>query len=294
MLKIKRISLLISIIVFNSCQFNQSVNTDLITGAYSRGNGIGLDDVIIEINGKAEKRNEFVYGEKVNFLFNNISGLTNSDNKTFPCLSIYIVNNKKDTVLSAPNLLKSIENGTELSPLQLQANFIASLPYQNNEKYKACINIWDNKGDGEFSYELPFTVKENDLLNIDNSGLKYSEIYLWNETLKQIVFNKNVSPENLYILILDDLEGFELVNEKVFPIFSVDLIDSKGNKLISNPNILSTYEEEGMTPEDLKKQLILKLSLPKGSLNNPFKLITKLKDKNSSKEINITSELEIN
>ena len=55
MLKIKRISLLISIIVFNSCQFSQSVNTDLITGAYSRGNGIGIDDVIIEINGKAEK-----------------------------------------------------------------------------------------------------------------------------------------------------------------------------------------------------------------------------------------------
>ena len=293
-MKFRILILTIGIVTFNSCQFNQSVNTDLTTGAYSRGNGIGIDDVDIEINGKIEKRNEYVFGEKVNLIFNNISGLINSENKTYPGLSMYIVKNEKDTVLSNPNLLKSLENGTDLSPLQLRANFTPALPYKNNEKYKVFVNIWDRKGDGKFSYELPFTIKENDLLKIENKGIEYSKIYLWNETNKQPVFDQNVSSEDLLILILDDIDGLELSNEKVFPIFSIELIDNKGNKIISNPNLLSDYENEGVNPEDLKNQLTAKLTFTKGEINNPCKLIVKLKDKNSTKEINIRTELKIN
>jgi hypothetical protein len=294
MRKTRILSLLIAIITFSSCQFNQSVNTDLTTGAYSRGDGIGIDDILIEINGEIDNRNEFVFGEKVNLVFNNVSGLKNSDGKTFPELSMHIVKNEKDTVLSNPNLLKSLSNGTDLSPLQLQANFRTALPNQNNEKYKVFIEITDKKGDGKFNYELPFTIKENDLLDIKSNGIEYSTIYLWNETLKQPVFDNNVSSEHLLILILNDIQGFELSDEKVFPIFSLDLTDNDGNKILSNPNLLSAYEETGVNPKDLKSQLTAKLTFAEGKINNPCRLNAKLKDKNSSKEINISTELNIN
>lgn len=294
MRKTRILSLLIVIITFSSCQFNQSVNTDLTTGAYSRGDGIGIDDIIIEINGEADNRNEFVFGEKVNLVFNNVSGLNNSDGKTFPELSMHIVKNEKDTVLSNPNLLKSLNNGTDLSPLQLQANFRTALPNQNNEKYKVFIEITDKKGDGKFNYELPFTIKENDLLDIKSNGIEYSTIYLWNETLKQPVFDNNVSSEHLFILILNDIQGLELTDEKVFPIFSLNLTDNDGNKILSNPNLLSAYEETGVNPKDLKSQVTAKLTFTEGKINNPCKLNVKLKDKNSSKEINIRTELNIN
>lgn len=294
MKKLRTIILIIGIITFNSCQLNQSVSTDLITGASSRGNGIGCDDISIEINGKTEKRNEYYFGEKVNVIFNNISGLTHINNKTFPGLSIFVVKNEKDTVLSNPNLLKSLNNGTDLSPLQLQANFRNAFTYQKEAKYKVFINIWDKKGDGKFNYELPFTIKKNDLLKIENKGIEYSSIYLWNETIKQPVFDKNVSSNDLLILILNDIDGLQLSNEKVFPIFSIDLLDNSGNKIISNPNLLSEYEDEGINPEDLKSQLTAKISFSKGEINNPCKLIVKLKDKKSSKEINIRTKLIIN
>ena len=294
MQNIKLIILLIIIATFSSCQFNQSVNTDLTTGAYSRGDGIGIDDITIEINGEADNRNEFVFGEKVNLVFNNVSGLTNSDGKTFPELSMHIVKNEKDTVLSNPNLLKSLNNGTDLSPLQLQANFRTTLPNQNNEKYKVFIEITDKKGDGKFNYELPFTIKENDLLDIKSNGIEYSTIYLWNETLKQPVFDNNVSSEHLFILILNDIQGLELTDEKVFPVFSIDLTDNDGNKILSNPNLLSAYEEIGVNPKDLKSQVTAKLTFTEGKINNPCRLNAKLKDKNSSKEINISTELNIN
>lgn len=294
MQKIRILSLLIVIITCSSCQFNQSVNKDLTTGAYSRGNGIGCDDVVIEINGEAETRNEFVFGEKVHLVFNNINGLTRLDGKTYPGLSIHIIKNEKDTIVSNPNLLEDLNDGTDLFPLQLQAHFRTALQNQNKEKYKAHVNIWDKKGDGKFTYELPFKIKDNNLLNIENNGIKYSNIYLWNETIKQPVFDSNVSPEYLFILILDDIEGLELSDEKVFPIFSLHLIDSNGNKILSDPNLLSDYENEGLSPEDLKSQLTAKITFPKGKVNNPCRLIAKLKDKNSSKEINITTELIIN
>lgn len=294
MQKIRILSLLIAIATIGSCQFNQSVKKDLTTGAYSRGDGIGVDEISIEVNGETDNRNEFVFGEKVNLIFNNVSGLTNSDGKIFPELSMYIVKNEKDTVFSNSNLLKNLNNGTDLSHLQLQANFITALPNQNDEKYKVFVEITDKKGDGTFNYELPFTVKENDLLDVKSNGIEYSTIYLWNETLKQPVFDDKVNSEHLFILILNEIEGLELSNDKVFPIFSIDLTDNNGNKILSNPNLLSAYEEEGVNPKNLKSQLTAKLTFTKGQINNPYKLTAKLKDKNSEKEVNISAELNIN
>lgn len=50
MQKIRTLTLLIAITTISSCQFNQSVNKDLTTGAYSRGDGIGVEYITIEIN----------------------------------------------------------------------------------------------------------------------------------------------------------------------------------------------------------------------------------------------------
>ncbi len=291
----KSVILLIVIITLSACQFNQSVKKDLTTGAYSRGDGIGSDDVIIEISGVAENRNEFVYGEKVNLVFNDVTGLTLSEGKTYPGLSLHIVKNEQDTVLSKPNLLKSLDDGTDFSPLKIQAYFRTNLPYKNSERYTALVKIWDKKGDGEFIYELPFTIKENDLLDIKSNGIEYSTIYLWNETLKQGVFDKNISSEHLFILIFNQIEGLELANDKVFPILSVDLTDKNGNTILSSPNLLSKYEEIGVNPQDMmKNQLSASLELTKTEFNNPCRLSAKLKDKNSNKEINIQAELNIN
>lgn len=290
----KLTALLIAITLFSSCEFNQSVNKDLTTGAYSRGNGIGSDDVLIQINGETDNRNEFFYGEKVNLVFNNVTGLTQLDGKTYPGLSMYIVKNEKDTIYSKSDLLKGAEDGTDLFPLQLQANFRTVMPYQNNESYKVYVEIRDNKGDGKFNYELPFSVRENDFLDINKNGLTYSNIYLWNETLKQPVFKEDINSKHHYILILNDVEGMELTDDKVFPIFSIDIIDNLGNKIISNSNLLSAYENSGVDPKDLKNQVTADFTFTSGLFNNPCVLTATLKDKNSTKEINMSTELIIN
>jgi hypothetical protein len=282
------------ILLISSCQINQSVKKDLTTGAFSRGDGIGVAGISIEVNGTIDNRNNYVFGENVKVIFNNVSGLKQTEGKTFPELSMYIVKNEKDTVLAEPNLLKSLSNGTDLSPLQLQASFGAGFPNQNNEKYKLFIEITDQKGDGSFNYELPFTIKENNVLDIKSSGIDYSAIYLWNETRREPVLDNNISFEDQYILILNDIEGLELINDKVYPIFSIDITDNDGNKILYNPNLLGSLEQVGVSPEDLKSQVTANISFQKGTISNPCTLTAKFKDKNSLKKVVITSKLSLN
>ncbi|CAM4030840.1 hypothetical protein FLAN108750_06320 [Flavobacterium antarcticum] len=290
--KVNTILILIAMTLY-SCNFSKSVEKDLSTGAFSSADGISSDKVIIEVNGKNDNRTDYAFGDKINLVFENVEGLTKSDGKVFPGLSVIIVKNEKDTLLSSPDLLKDFNNGTALSPLKLNANFSAAFPSKSGDKFMVHVKIYDKKGKGTFNYELPFTVKESDLLRIKNNGLTYSNIYLWNETLKEPVLNNSVNSDHLLILILDGVEGMEPINGKVFPVFSLNLTDNIGNAIISSPNILSSIENVGASAADLKKQVTAKITITKGTFNNPWKLSAKLKDKNSEKEILIETELVI-
>lgn len=276
---------------FTSCNFNQSVKKDLLTGAYSKGDGISCEDISINIDDEKENRNEFIFGEEVAINFNDVNGLTKIDGFAFPGMSIYIIKNDKDTVVANPNLLAEVKDGTDLSPLQLHAKFGAVYPHKNEEKYRLFVEIWDEKGDGKFNYELPFTIKENELLDIKSSGIEYSRIYLWNETLKKAVVKNKIDIRSELILILEGTEGFDLNQGRVFPIFSLDITDNSGNKILYDPNLLYEKEDIGFNPDDVKRQLFAKINFAPGQIDNPCKVVAILKDQNSNKELIIETEL---
>ncbi|WP_107039153.1 hypothetical protein [Brumimicrobium mesophilum] len=278
-------------LISTSCEFNQSVKKDLATGAYSRGDGINCDEVSININEELDNRNEFIFGEGVVIYFNDIQGLKKIEGKTYPGMSIYIIKNEKDTVVSNANLLEEVKDGTDLSPLQLHAKFGAIFPYKNDEEYKLFVEIWDEKSDGKFNYELPFTIKENELLEINSKGIKYSQIYLWNESLKSPVFKNHIDSRSELILILDGIEGFDLNQGRAFPTFSIDITDNSGNKILFTPNLLFENEDIGFNPDNLKKQLYAKFNFSSSQVDNPCKVVAKLKDQNSNKELIVETEL---
>lgn len=288
------IGLLLITLIFNACQFNQSVNKDVLTGAYSRGDGLGCDGVKILINGKIENRNKFVYGEKINFVFNDISGFSRENGKAFPGLSLFIINNKKDTVVHHQDLFSDMKSGTDLSPLQLSANFVAVLPYKNNEKYQVFANIWDKKGEGTFQYELPFSINENEVLKIEASNIDYKSIYLWDNTENSVLINKKVNKQNALMLILQGLDGLEIKENKVFPSLSIEITDTKGNKILSKPNILQQYSNQGLDYDELKKgALPITISFSDGQMHNPCQIKASLTDLNSNGRIDIIGEIEI-
>jgi len=148
------------IFAFAACEFNQSVNTDLITGAYSRGDGIGCDEIYIIVNDTIKNTNEFGQGDELAIGFGDVVGLKKDDNgNVFPGLSLVLIDGKTDTLLEEKDLLASIdEEGTNLSPLELSASIALHIPVKTEKDYHVHIKIWDKKGEGTFVYELPFSV----------------------------------------------------------------------------------------------------------------------------------------
>lgn len=289
------ISTVFLILLLSSCDFRQSINKDLITKSISRGNGLSCENISLEVNGKKIKRNTFIFGEKVVFIFDGIEGFKKINSQKYPAMSMKIIKNKKDTVLYEPNLLKGLTNGTDLNPLQLLATLKATLPYKNQEKYSAHIKIWDTKSEGTFTYEFPFEVQKNPLLTIQaSSGVTYSNIYLWNETKKQVVTDKKNNLKDLYIVILDGVSGLNAQNENVFPVFSVKVTDGSDNVVLSNSNVLQAYETKGVNAKTFTdNQITLKINFGKGQINNPFILKATLQDKKTSKQIKINANLEL-
>lgn len=276
-----------------SCQTKQSINKDLSTGAFSRGNGLICDDISIEIGGQTTNNNSFTFGEMVYFVFDNIEGFQKTDNKAYPDIAMHIVKNNSDTVYADKSLLKNIVDGTDLSPLRLTANFLAALPYGNDEEYKVYIDIFDKKGDGTFSYELPFKIKESELLDI-NTNSNYSNIYLWNETLKQTVLDNTIRNDHILILILEGIDDFKKVDNKVYPELSLNLVDNKGLVILSNPNMFSDYNSTGVNFNDFAEQVHASITFNEVKVNNPCKLYVELKDKKSGKEFIISTKLWVN
>lgn len=272
---------------------NQSIKKDLTTGSFSQGKGIGCNDVKTEVNGKVTKRTEYVYGEKVNFIFNNVVGLKKINGKVFPGLSICILDSKKDTIISNPEVL-NLPNGTNLSPLQLTAYFNAAMPAGTNEKYMVHIDIWDNKGTGTFHHEMPFTVKENNLLSINSQGVECKAIYLWDETEKLAVIEDKIDINNKFFLIFQDVLGLKEEDGIVHPAMSLNITDNQGNKIIENPNVLEKYTMDGVDPKVIKTgQIPVTITFTPGRINNPCKISAVLTDAKSDNKLEVEGELMI-
>lgn len=277
-----------------SCEFNQSVKTDLTTGAYSKGDGLKCDDVSIEINGEVEKRTTFIYGEQINFIFSNVTGFKKESEKVFPILTITIIKNEKDTIANSENLLIDLSEGTELSPLELSAHFMAGFQFETADEFVAQVNISDDKSDGTFYYELPFKVQENKLLNIDAIGLVYKDIYLWNESKKMTIAKGNIEAVDTVLLLIEGLDGFKEVDGKIFPICMLEFNDNNGEKVIYNPNLLQEYDSVGVDSEEFRNgQLPIILTFNEGVYYNPYSLNLVLSDKYSTNEISISAKLDL-
>ncbi len=289
----KTIKILLVALVFSACNFNQSVNKDLITGATSRGDGLACDNVSIQIDGKKEKRNSFTYGENVVFVFDGISGFTEENGKVYPEISMVVVKKENQMVLSELNLLNLTE-GTDLSPLQLQANLRPNFPHKNNEEYEVQLTIWDTKGEGKFTYNMPFTIIENELLHVKSTTIDYTAIYLWNESDNKVIADNKMTSKNKYLLILEGLDGLKAENGNVFPALSILLTDNKGNEILSNPNLLQSNTTDGIDAVAFtKNQTFVALTFTEGQFLNPCTLKIQLKDTKSEHVLNITTELEI-
>ena len=290
-------SILTVLILSQACEFE--INTgaekkDPIPESSFKSSGLNSDVVTMTVDGEPSTSNIFTFGNVVKFEFNNVTGLKKINNLTFPGMSMNITNTANDsTIYFVDDLLLKIDDGTDLSPLLLDAEFKTNLPHLNNEKYNIEIKIWDKKGPGKMTFNLPFEVKAGDLLSIESNHLKYSNIYFWDDTDQKVVLDKNVNIRHKFILISEGLEGFDTVDEMAYPGISLLLVDKNGNEIIASENLLDADSENGINHLKLRdNQTPVTLSFTQGNAANPYHLATKIFDlKNPDKYILIETDL---
>lgn len=301
-MKLSFSSLILSaLILFQGCNFE--VNTggidknDPIPESTFLLNGLKSDAVKMTVDGVPTMDNTFTFGTTVKFEFNNVVGLKRIKGLVYPGMSMRITDTGKDsTLFFEDDLLLKIDGGTDLKPLLLDAKFKTNVPHLNNEQYNIELKIWDKKGSGEMTFNLPFEVKASDLLAIDKNELDYTNIYFWDETDKKVVFGNEVNAENTFILINEGLEGFDVVDGMVYPGISLLLVDRNGNEIISDENLLSANSETGIDPIELREnQAPVQLTFAQGRTANPCHMTTRIFDlKNPEKHITIETDLVVN
>jgi hypothetical protein len=84
------------LITFNSCNFAQSIEKDLVTGLTTRGDGLSCEEVYLSDREKVIKRNTFTYGETYYVNFDGMGGFEREGKNAFPNMQLVIVSELGD------------------------------------------------------------------------------------------------------------------------------------------------------------------------------------------------------
>ncbi|WP_457618634.1 hypothetical protein [Lutibacter sp.] len=293
-LKQSNIILVLILVTITSCEYHQSTKKDLTTGAVIKENNLKCTRVTIKQNTKIVKTNTFSYNDEIVIIFDEVTGLKKqSNNFVYPAMSMSIIKNDKEVIISEPNLLKDL-NGTDLTPLQLSASFKASFDYETSGAYKIIIKIWDLKGDGTITYEYPFKLKAADdeaFIIQKSEGVIYKNIYLINKSNNKVV-GKVLDVKNTYSLIFEGLKGLNNT-DIVYPDFSAKIVDNNGKLVYNYTHLLKQYETVGVDAKLVEKSLFTNISFQNISIANPYHLTALVKDLKTNNYIQVKSVFEL-
>ncbi len=273
---------------FFSCDFNKSVNKDLITGLTSKGDGISCEKVYLSDGQREIKKSEFIYGEKFYFNFKNLKGFTKEGSLVFPGLEMVVVNMEKDTVLHELDLFKDQPGGLDINPLDLNANLVVANPVHSNMEYVVFINIWDKKGSGTFNSKMKFNVVSNEKLTVESTNMIYDEIYLFSETSGNAITDNNVKVGDKVYMICEGIDKFYEEDGRAYLGISINAKDSKGNTILDTGNLLQDIAYDAT---ELKKRVTASVVFTPGGINNPIHCEFLFWDKKSESKIKVSTEL---
>ncbi len=255
-----------------------------------RPEGITSERIWLEVNDMEETRNTFTYGEQVKMLFNNVKGFTEINRKTYPAMSLTVIKNGKDTVNHNPRLLDAFSEGTELKPLLLHASVPMVFSHDKNDKYEWILHITDRKGQGRLAARMPFTVRPAVFCKVKNRNLSYTKAYLWDETDKKVVADGKINPEHTYKFYIEGLTGLQEKNQRIFPSFSVKLLNADKDILILKPGLLTKQYPDGMEAGLLAaRPFIVKIRFPKNQ--KQYFLTVMVRDRQSDRLLRFKMEL---
>lgn len=285
-------------VIFSAC--NLSMNEDIVDGMKTTESGLKCNSIFIDIEGEKVDRTTFVYGETITINCNNVRGFERKGGAAHVGMSIKVFNkDSKEVILENEDLFADNTAGFKLDPLLLMAKITTAFPNKKGDNYMVTIHIWDKDGQGVFDLEMPFTLEDSKLTQIESDKISYSAIYFWDATKEKTITADNVDYNTGVQLVLGGIEGLKemiLIDGKdgrVYPGLSIELIDNDGNVIISEENILKEETSFGVDPENLKQNFPINLTFGRKKPSNPLKLKAILFDQLTDEKLEVNSLLTV-
>ncbi len=292
-MKIKIVILIFSIAIV-SCEYNKSVNIDLVTDITTKGDGLSCGHVYLTVDDEIISRNTFTYGEEFYLNFNNILGFKKENESVFPGIRIFVTDKTGDTIMQTNDLYDIYDaKGLNISPLELTASLTTAKPMKSDNEYTLFVNIWDKKDKGTFTAKMDFNVITNKLIEIEETNVSYNEIYIFSKDRNiAVTDNKISSNENIYIMF-EGLSGFSEKDEMVFPGLALKISDVDGKVILDYPDLFENYIESGVSILDFKARISADFMLGKTEFNNPIFCEVIVWDRISDANIKTTTKMNV-
>ncbi len=295
----KRITLVLAVLyLFNSCNRSISYEENMSNGLKTSGVNLTCEDVDVYLDDAVSESNTYIYGSAISIKFSGVMGFQSVNGRVFPEMKILITDASGKKVYAIDDLYADEKNGFEESTtLNLIADVVLANPLVSGEKYQVKVSIRDKKGDGKFTAEYPLTLESNEKITIESNGgqLGMDEVYLFSETTqKGITDNVLTAGEKVHVFIEGMLENFT-EDEGVISIgMSLLITDADGELVGENPDLFSSYDETGISLEDLGEKLSASFIVPDAS-KGPIHVTLEIWDKfvpEESVTINFDAEIE--
>ncbi|OFX57804.1 MAG: hypothetical protein A2046_02165 [Bacteroidetes bacterium GWA2_30_7] len=289
-MKIKFLLIAILFITIQSCNYNTSVNKDMLTGIGTKGNGLSCANVSLTIGTQKITKNTFVYGEEFYLNFNNIEGFIKENGFVFPGMNLLILSQQGDTIMDKKDMYAEYTNGIDISPLLLQCNILVADPMRSNNSYTLFVNIWDKKSAGTFDTKLKFDVVDNKAIKLESNNITYKNIYMFSKDRKLTISGNKIKLNETIYLLFEGLSGITNVEGKA--IFGVSMVikDAEGRIFLNEKDLMA---DSNMDIAELKQQFAPNFIISNPDIKSPINCEILIWDKNSDNKIKASLDLEV-
>jgi hypothetical protein len=251
-----------------------------------KSNGITATSDYVMVDNIKSTKTEFVIGSEVQYFLEGVSGFSIKDDKALFGASMTIVDQTdgKATLQYDDLFADSGEGYSKEEASKLNFTLAIGNPMIVGGKYTWRLRIWDKRGKGELTAEMPFTVTEGkDLVGINTltSGLKPAKVF--------IISNGSLESTDVKIgqkltLFFDGVEGYTIQPDSTVSIgASMLVVDKSGSNALEYSDV---FQQNPPMPAAKAKSVSLFLIVGepmKAGENYLWKMV--LWDKNTPKSV---------
>jgi hypothetical protein len=258
------------------------------------GKGLTLDTAYFVIKDKMVGSNEFSTGTHVAFMLRGLKGLSILDGKSFPGITMKIINSKNVALLDYADLFEEYTTtgvGSD-DARSLSMTLTVGSPLTEGEIYTWYGRVWDKNGKAELIIEMPIkVVKVIDQLGIKtiNKGLSFANAYIMDSLPLQ---SAQVTTGTKLTFVFSGVAGYTADKNNLVNIgMHVRLQDDLGVNVMEYTDLFRDYG-----PVDATKATTLSTYLTIGDPILPGKNYTwwvRVWDKGTSKSFESTVLLQV-